>query len=194
MPFVQGEMMKYCKTIILKDGRECVLRHGTEEDAEAVLANFILTHEQTDFLACYPDEISYTAEDEAKLLRTKEASRRDVEILAVVDGKVAGLAGIDSVGRREKIKHRASFGISIDKAFWGLGIGRAMTLACIDCAKKMGYLQLELDVVEDNTAAVELYRDLGFEEYGRNPMGFCSRFSGMNGLILMCLDLRTYKV
>ena len=41
--------MKYNRTITLKDGRTCVLRNGTEQDAKAVLDNFILTHGQTDF-------------------------------------------------------------------------------------------------------------------------------------------------
>ena len=31
--------------------------------------------------------------------------------------------GIGCVGRREKTRHRARFGISVDKAYWGLGIG-----------------------------------------------------------------------
>ncbi len=185
--------MKYHKTIILKDGRECVLRHGTEEDAEAVLENFILTHEQSDFLACYTDEITYTVEQEKDLLKRKEESERDIELVAFVDGKVAGLAGVDGLSRRDKMKHRAGFGISIDKAYWGLGIGRALTLAAIECAKKAGYLQLELDVVENNRIAVELYKSVGFEEYGRNPMGFCSRYTGMDPLILMRLDLRENK-
>ena len=54
--------MKYRKTVTLKDGRTCIVRNGTEEDAEAVLANFILTHGQTDFLTTYPDETSFTTD------------------------------------------------------------------------------------------------------------------------------------
>ena len=48
--------MRYLKTITLKDGRICTLRNGEESDGQAVLANFILTHEQTDYLLSYPDE------------------------------------------------------------------------------------------------------------------------------------------
>lgn len=48
--------MEYAKTIIMKDGRACILRNATERDAEAVLGVFDLTHEQTDFLTSYPDE------------------------------------------------------------------------------------------------------------------------------------------
>ena len=75
------------------------------------------------------------------------------------------------------------FGISIAKEFWGLGIGRALTEACIECAKEAGYTQLELDVVSDNASAISLYKKIGFVEYGRNPKGFNSRISGYQELV-----------
>ena len=100
-----------------------------------------------------------------------------------------GSAGIGCVARREKTRHRASFGISVDKAFWGLGIGRALTEACIECAKTAGYVQLELEAVADNEKALALYRSVGVTEYGRNPKGFRSRFCGWQALVLMRLEL-----
>ena len=77
----------------------------------------------------------------------------------------------------------------MDKAYWGLGIGRALTEACIECAKNAGYVQLELEAVADNDKALALYRSVGFVEYGQNPKGFRSRFSGWQELVLMRLDL-----
>ncbi len=183
------EAMEYRKTITLKDGRECVLRSGTAADAQAVLDNFILTHGQTDNLTSYPDECSFTLEQEEKFLQSKAESPDEIELIAVVGSRVAGTAGVDRVGRYDKVKHRASFGISIDREFWGLGIGRALTEACIECARKAGYLQLELDAVEANERALALYRSVGFREYGRNPRGFRSRRSGWQPIVLMYLDL-----
>ena len=99
-----------------------------------------------------------------------------------------GTAGIGCVGRREKTRHRAEFGISVDKAYWGLGIGRALTEACIECAKKAGYAQLELEVVAENRSAIGLYESEGFVEYGRNPKGFRSRLTGWQEVVLMRLE------
>ena len=89
---------------------------------------------------------------------------------------------------RRKIED-AGFGISIDKAYWGLGIGRALTEACIACARTAGYAQIELSVVADNRSAVALYERFGFREYGRNPRGFRSRISGWQELIEMRLEI-----
>ena len=181
--------MKYNEKITLKDGRECVLRNGTEQDGAAVLEIFVATHEQTDYLLSYPDECSMTAEEEGKFLQKKTDSDNGIEIIALVDGKIVGTAGIESMGTKEKIRHRADFGISVDKEYWELGIGRALTRACIKCAKAAGYSQLELNVVADNDKAIHLYESEGFVEFGRNPRAFRSRYTGWQELVYMRLEL-----
>ena len=181
--------MELNNTVTLKDGRACILRNGTASDGQALLDVFNLTHEQTDYLLTYPEEHRYTAQQEADFLHEKTDSADDIELLAELDGKVVGCAGINCIGRKEKIRHRAEFGISVDKAHWGLGIGRALTEACIECAKKAGYVQLELEAVAKNKSAIALYESVGFEEYGRNPKGFRSRFTGWQEVVLMRLDL-----
>ena len=181
--------MKYYKKIQLKDGRTCVLRNGTADDAEAVLGCFIRTHTETDNLLSYPDEITFTAEQEAEFLQGHEDSPDAIEIVAVVDGELAGTAGFSPAGRCFKLKHRADMGISVIKKFWGIGIGMALTNACIECAKEAGYIQLELNVLADNYAAIELYKKVGFSEYGRNPKGFHSREGGFREIVYMRLEL-----
>ena len=180
--------MEYNNTVTLKDGRACTLRNGTASDGQALLDVFNLTHEQTDYLLTYPGEHSYTAQQEADFLKEKTDSADEIELLAELDGVIVGTAGIGCVGRREKTRHRAEFGISVDKAYWGLGIGRALTEACIECAKKAGYAQLELEVVAENRSAIGLYESVGFVEYGRNPKGFRSRLTGWQEVVLMRLE------
>ena len=181
--------MKYYEEILLKDGRKCVLRNGVEADGQAAFENFNLTHAETDFLLSYPDENSYNAEEEGKFLQEKTDSADEIEIIAEVGGKIAGMAGIEKVGSKFKLKHRAELGISIAHEYWRLGIGRALVNACVKCAKEAGFKQLELDVVADNEAALSLYKRAGFVEYGRNPRGFCSRISGYQPLAYMRLEL-----
>ena len=92
--------MEYRNTITLKDGRECLLRHGTEQDGQALLDSFLLTHEQTDWLLSYPDENTLTVRQEAEYLKEKAESPDEIEVLTVLDGKVIGSAGLGSVGRK----------------------------------------------------------------------------------------------
>lgn len=181
--------MEFEKTIILKDGRTCLLCSGREEDGEALLFAFQATHGETDFLLSYPDESTHTVEEERRYLKSLSESENGIEILAFMDGNAVASAGIHCVRDREKTRHRAEFGVSVLKEYWGLGIGRALLEACVDCAKKAGYVQLELEVVAENTRAVELYTRAGFVEYGRNPKGFRSRYSGWQEIILMRKEL-----
>lgn len=180
--------MKYAKNVILKNNKECLIRSATGDDAQEVLDIFLLTHEQTDFLASYRDETSFDAEFERQYLIGKEQSDREVYICAVVDGHIVGTLGVDSIGAN-KVKHRAELGIAIDKAFWGLGIGRALMTASIDCTKAAGYSQLELSVVSENSSAIALYKSMGFVEFGRNPRGLRSRYKGWQELVSMRLEL-----
>ena len=184
--------MQYQKEILLKDGAACVLRGAAETDAAEVLRVFNLTHAETDFLLTYPEENSFTAEQEAAFLKESSRSENAIEICAIVDGKIVGTAGISPVGDKEKLRHRAEFGIAVEKAYWGRGIGKALTLACIECAKQAGFLQLELDVVAENASAVRMYESAGFREFGRNPRGFLSR-RGWQELVLMRLELDEEK-
>ena len=59
-------------------------------------------------------------------MEKKATSPNEIELIAFVDGKVAGTAGIDAIGAQYKVAHRAEFGIGILKEYWGLGIGRAL--------------------------------------------------------------------
>ena len=93
---------------MLKDGRECCLRNGTENDAQEVLDVFNLPHAETDYLLTYPDENSFTVEQEGAFLKAKTESSNEIEIIAVIDGKIAGTAGIDALGNTYKTKHSAA--------------------------------------------------------------------------------------
>ena len=157
--------MRYAKTVLLKSGVELLVRNAVASDARAVRDIMQRTHAET------------------------ERSDNEVELVAVVDGRIVGSAGVTAVGGRRKLAHRARFGISVLQEYWELGIGRVLMETCIGCALRAGYTQLELEVVADNERALSLYRRAGFEEYGRNPRGYRSVSSGYQELVHMRLEL-----
>ena len=181
--------MIYTKTITLKNGQTALLRGADGSDTKEMLELFCRVHGETDYLTSYADECTLTEEGEATYLAAKAESENEIELFAFVDGKAVGSAGITAHGKKFKVKHRATFGVSVCKDYWGLGIGRALTEACIECAKSAGYKQLELEVVAENLAAVSLYRSVGFVEYGRNPKAFFSRRGVWQENLLMRLEL-----
>lgn len=181
--------MLYYREIRLKDQRKCLLKNAERADAAAFLHYFTQAHAETEFLTTYADEGTHTVEDMEERLAAQKESRTEIEICAFVDGILVGSAGNHALSTREKLRHRADFGISILREYWGQGIGAALTGACIDCAKEAGFRQLELEVVGDNENAVRLYKKYGFMEYGRNPRGFLTRDGRWQELVLMRLEL-----
>ena len=181
--------MKYSGKIIARNGKEVYIRNGLASDGSAVLDNFNLTHAETDYLLSYPDENRFDSEQEGRFLERKTESPNEIELIAFADGKAVGCAGIDVVGTKYKVAHRAEFGVSVLKEYWGLGIGRALTEVCIQCARDAGYVHLELNVVAGNARAVSMYKKFGFVEYGRNPKGFRSRTAGFQEIVYMRLEL-----
>ncbi len=180
--------MQYEKEIILKDGAKCLLRGAGEADAAEVLRTFDLTHAETDYFLTYPEENSFTVQEEAKFLKAHSESKNAIEIAAFVDARIAGTAGIDPIDDKEKIRHRADFGIAIEKAYWGRGIGKALTLACIEWREASGIPANRAGGRSRERICCRLYESVGFQEYGRNPRGFRAR-SGWQTLVLMRLEL-----
>ena len=181
--------MRYAKMVLLAGGVELLVRNAVASDVRALRETMQRTHAQTDYLLSYPDEQSVDDEQEARSLVETERSDNEVELVAVVDGKIVGSAGVAAVGGRRKVVHRARFGISVLEEYWGMGISRMLTDASIECARQAGYTQLELEVVADNERALSLYRRAGFEAYGRNPRGYHSTSVGYQELVHMRLEL-----
>ena len=72
----------------------------------------------------------------------------------------------------------------------GQGVGRALTAALIDDARRAGIEVLTLDARGDNSTALHLYRSLGFTEYGRLP-DFVAVGTRRYDKVLLMLDLRS---
>ena len=92
---------------------------------------------------------------------------------------------------KPKTKHKALvIGMYVTPAARGTGAGRALLMAAIEHTRTIeGLLLLTLTVTEGNTPAVNLYRSVGFQEYGIEPMAILTP-SGFKGKVLMWLQLR----
>ena len=104
--------MRYDATLRLADGRSLRIRSAEEADAKNVCDLFARTHEQTDYLLAYPEEKSFTIEQEGAFLQRLLESDREVMLLSEADGVLCGCASVCAVGVKYKIRHRAEFGIS----------------------------------------------------------------------------------
>ncbi|MET8049510.1 GNAT family N-acetyltransferase [Streptosporangium sp. NPDC005286] len=105
------------------------------------------------------------AYDEARW-RAGMLPERGVKAVAVVEGRVAGVAGgwvpEDRGGAVEV------YGMWVDPAARGAGVGALLVEEVVAWAAEHGHRRVELWVVDGNDGAARLYRRLGFEATGES--------------------------
>lgn len=160
------------KKIYLNDGRELILRSPVPQDAAALLKHKKITSEETYYMARYPEEINMTVEKQAEQLNAICLDEDCFMIAAYFEGNMIANASVQRIGNHIKYRHRAGFGISVQKAYWNSGLGKCMLKEVIDCAAKTIFAQLELGVFRENFRAIHLYEKCGFVQWGMLPRAF----------------------
>lgn len=114
----------------------------------------------------------------------------DSVVVAVEDGVVLGSAkyGPNRPGRGS---HVGTASFMVAPAARGRGVGRLLGEHVVEALRREGFRAVQFNaVVETNTAAVALWRSLGFAVVGTVPEAFVSRAHGPVGLHVMHLRLQ----
>lgn len=157
------------KTVLLKNGKTCLIRRPEAADAEQVLHFQKESSGETPYLVVGPEDIDWTAEQQGARIERWNGSPDRLRLLAEVDGELAGVAIVYSNNPQTRLRHRCCVDITLYQKFWGMGIGTALLREVLNAAEAAGYEQAELEVVSTNTPAIGLYRKLGFEAIGTMP-------------------------
>lgn len=153
--------------ITTKDGRSVTIRSALPGDAKAFNIFMRNSFAATEMLIRAAGEYGISIREERKRLQGYMTADHDTALIAVADNTVVGLLNTRSDLRR-RAHHNVEFGISVTDGWQGQGLGRAMMLALIGWAEDRPKInRLELHVLENNTPAIRLYEDLGFEIEGR---------------------------
>ncbi len=89
-----------------------------------------------------------------------------ISLVAVLDGKIVGNAGLRRHDGRQI--HTGHIGMGVHDDFTGRGIGSTLFASLVDAADNwLAIKRLELTVYVDNGPAIGLYEKFGFETEGR---------------------------
>lgn len=106
-------------------------------------------------------------------------------VVAEQDGVVLGSAKMGP-NRPGRGSHVATASFMVDPARQRRGAGRALGVHALDWARTAGYHGMQFNaVVETNTGAVALWRELGFQVIGTVPEAFDHPQHGLVGLHVM---------
>lgn len=162
---------------------DIVIEKASPADAEVLLAHLRIIGGETDNVTFGAEGMPFTVEQEENFLRSLENAPKSVLYVAKADGIIIGDASL-SGSPRERIAHRASLGISVQKKYWNLGIGSRLISAIIEFAKSADIEIIELSVRSDNPAAIHLYEKFGFRVIGEFPGMLKVRGENVDGTLM----------
>ncbi len=159
------------------------IREATDHDWPAIWPFFAETVRAQETYAFDP---ALTAEEGRALWMTRAPGRT---VVAVVDGEVLGSAKMGP-NRDGPGAHVGTASFMVSPAARGHGVGRALAEHVVAWHRAVGFRGIQFNaVVETNTAAVSLWRSLGFEVVGTVPGAFRHPVHGYVALLVMYLPL-----
>ena len=151
--------------IIKNEKISYIIRCPEQEDAEELSKLRVKIDGQTENLYREPGEGLLTKEDFEKLINEDNADERTLFLVVEADNKIVGFTRCEG-NKLSRFKHKAEFGICIEKEYFGYGIGKVLLENVLMWADNVGIKKISLTVVETNIKAINLYKKYGFIEEG----------------------------
>lgn len=158
---------------ISKKGKSIHVRSAVKDDGSDVLQAMIEIAETTHFILSTADDFRKKSRtDQEAFLERALLHPKSFFMIAIHNARV--IATSDFVGYKDsKRGHRGAFGISVHQDYRGEGIGKRMMEIIIHEASKFPELKfIELDVMEPNLPAFEMYKKFGFEVVHTTPRAY----------------------
>ena len=142
-----------------------VFREAETDDAEEMISYLNIVGGESDNLMHGPDGFKAPIEAVKRRIQASHDADNSVILIALAGEKIIARAELDGYpGAR--LHHNARFSISVRKDYWNMKIGTTLMTKIIERARKMNLLNIELEVVADNQAAIALYHKMGFSDVG----------------------------
>lgn len=165
-------------TVILGADVPCRLRSAEIADAPAILAYRRAQIGTHDFEINLPEEFDADPARQREIIQESLDRPNWIYIIALgaAPGADAGrvIGGLLFRGQpKHRMRHHGTFGIAVDPAWRGRGVGRAMIEALLAWAAEHPFLEkVCLFCFATNAGAQRLYRSMGFVEEGRTVRHF----------------------
>ncbi len=142
-----------------------VFREAETDDAEGMISYLNIVGGESDNLMHGPDGFKAPIEAVKRRIQASHDADNSVILIALDGEKIIARAELDGYpGTR--LHHNARFSISVRKDYWNMKIGTMLMTKIIERAREMKLLNIMLEVVADNKAAIALYHKMGFSDVG----------------------------
>jgi RimJ/RimL family protein N-acetyltransferase len=169
----------HVKTVNSKKGNEILIRYPRWEDLHQMTQYINMMSKEDTFITFSGEDVSL--EEEAKFLTSVFVDielHNKVKLCAFHNHKLIGISDVTRNNTsRERGKHIGIFGLSVAQEYRGDGVGYLLAKAVLEESRRhiSGLNTVILDVYGKNDIARNLYKKLGFKEYGALPEGLLYR-------------------
>ncbi len=158
------------RVFVEKKGKkaEVIIRLPKKNDVKAVWKFYNKVIKETENLS----RVSVVSLSEEKKwidsILDKMGKKNMIQVLAESNGEIIGSASIERKPE-ERRKHGGEFGIAIIQNYTGLGLGKALMKILEENTRQIGIEIITLHVHGKNKIARNLYRKMGFKDFGKVP-------------------------
>lgn len=154
------------KKLILRDGRELIIRKAVIPDAPRMVQYLSVIGGESDNLTFGLNEFEISVDKEELIIESMNSKDNSIMIIGEIGDQIASMLSM-ACGTRPRTRHVGEFGITVRKPFWGLGIGDAMLDYMIEWSRNTHIVRkINLRARVDNNKAIALYKKHGFMEEG----------------------------
>jgi RimJ/RimL family protein N-acetyltransferase len=151
-------------------GETIQIRKADVGDAEAMNGFVQDIFTSSEYLLTSPREFRALSLEQRKQ-SIEKYSATGVIFLAFDKGELVGMIDFQA-GARSRTSHKGVFGMSVRSSSRGQGVGKLLLGALIHWVSSHPTIEvINLEVIEANIPAVQLYKKMGFEIVGREPYG-----------------------
>ena len=152
--------------VTLGDGREVIMRHSRQGDAERVHAYICALGRSTDMILTYADDLPPLERVQSHIDMIEHGHFYSLVALDPESGEVVGNASF-RFAVRKKLAHTAELGMGVLPSHQRIGLGSMMLDRAIEDMRGHPTIErLDLTVIASNTHARKMYQRAGFVEEG----------------------------
>lgn len=176
---------------VSKSGKKILIRNIDIGEAIKLRDAAALIAETSPYIISTPESFrKKTEDDQIRFIKSYNEDPTGLLIVAESDQQFVGIFNFGNY-KDAKRKHRGSLGISLHPDFRGQGVAKKLFLVAIEKIKTFKeIIFVELDVMDCNHEAVQLYQSVGFEFLHSAPKCFHLPSGELVGDIRMRLEVK----
>src|SRR5215472_12668786 len=182
---LEFELQKYPREISLKDGATCKLRPLRKDDEKNFLKFFQAVPEEERMFIKHRVTEPKVIHDWCQNIDLG----RNLPLLAIVDGKIAGDATLHQQLGGWK-RHIGRVSVLVLPKYRGRGLARAMVNEIVQLARNLGLERVEAEFIGEQDAAIKMFAMMGFSNLVRLEDYVKDMQAISHDYVLMGVDLK----